>query len=696
MIGTKWLVTMKPSFQTAWLALPPKETRQILEKIALLTADPLPDSKVKKQLKYLDGKLHRMRSGDYRIFYTFQQPYISLLSLVRRSEDTYDEDQDAEFLGGLDIEFPGTTRTVQPDWERLFAQRPPQKRALPEPITQELLVRLHIPEEYHARLLLIHTQEDLLDCPGVPDEMLLQLDEVMFERPLVQVLQQPDYLLREVDDLERFKDGELLSFLLKLSPEQEKAARWAKLATGPTRVKGNPGTGKSIVALYRVRSLIENLLKMGEVEPHILYATYTNALTKSSTQLLEQLLGDNMHYVEVTTADKLIVSLVGTRRREDKRQLHIAEQSTLIGAMKRALLVYHSKVELFQAKHIESLSEEYMLEEICQIIIARTIKTREEYTNIKTTGRPKLSSAQAEAIWNIYELFLQQLEVAHKDTWQQVRLEAERIFQERKDFTRKYDGVIIDEAQDLDPSVIRLMIEMCTAINRFFVTADANQSIYRKGFNWTEIHDSLSFLGRRTTILSTNYRSTRQISEAAQSYLSNGALENEKTESTYMYSGPLPFVRKVQSDEEEFNLLANFLPTMARESRVLLGSCAVLCPTKVEGYRIAGALMQRGVQAQFMSREQIDLKFQGVKILTLHSSKGLEFPIVALAGFRGSRYDAISALSDDERDEVLEKSKRILFVGMTRAMRTLLLIVPAKTASPLLSVFDTNYWNIFS
>src|SRR5207237_10093800 len=93
---TEWRITQKPDFFKALLALPPKETHQVLEKINLLVQDPTPDAKVKKQLKYMNGKLHRIRSGDYRIFYTFEQPYISILALRRRDDDTYDEDIDAE------------------------------------------------------------------------------------------------------------------------------------------------------------------------------------------------------------------------------------------------------------------------------------------------------------------------------------------------------------------------------------------------------------------------------------------------------------------------------------------------------------------------------------------------------------------------------------------------------------------------
>ena len=67
-------------------------------------------------------------------------------------------------------------------------------------------------------------------------------------------------------------------------------------ATGPTQITGGPGTGKSTVALYRVQSLIQNLHKMGQPTPLILFTTYTNALVKSSEQLLQQLLGDDMQY----------------------------------------------------------------------------------------------------------------------------------------------------------------------------------------------------------------------------------------------------------------------------------------------------------------------------------------------------------------------------------------------------------------
>ncbi len=128
-MSDQWILSMKPTFLTELLALPPKEAHQVQEKLALLVADPRPDAKVKKQLRHLDGKLHRLRSGDHRIFYTFDDRYVSALALRRRKEDTYDEEIDAEFLGGLDPE----TRRERPARRR--GRRGSHRRAPPLPRT---------------------------------------------------------------------------------------------------------------------------------------------------------------------------------------------------------------------------------------------------------------------------------------------------------------------------------------------------------------------------------------------------------------------------------------------------------------------------------------------------------------------------------------------------------------------------------
>ena len=258
-----------------------------------------------------------------------------------------------------------------------------------------------------------------------------------------------------------------------------------------------------------------------------------------------------------------------------------------------------------------------------------------------------------------------------------------------------YSAVVIDETQDLDPITLRLLVRLCDGPNRVFITADANQSIYGSGFNWSDVHAHLKFQGR-TSILRVNYRSTREIGEAAQSYLAAGLLDGEQVERTYVNSGPLPGVRAIRNGGEEVQLLAHFLPAAAHEFRFSTGACAVLCPTAKAGKALAAELTRRGVETTFMASHELNLTHPGVKVLTLKSAKGLEFPIVALSGFSDSPwYTGVPRnISPEERDEYLAIDRRSMFVGMTRAMRALLITIPYRAKGPLLEGFDGVYWNL--
>ena len=66
------VLSMKEGFLAEWLALPPKEQAQIGAKLKILTGNPRPDGGTKKQLKYLNRQVNRIRSGDYLKFYAEQ------------------------------------------------------------------------------------------------------------------------------------------------------------------------------------------------------------------------------------------------------------------------------------------------------------------------------------------------------------------------------------------------------------------------------------------------------------------------------------------------------------------------------------------------------------------------------------------------------------------------------------------------
>ncbi len=697
MTKVQWQTLMKPAFLDDIGKLPAKEMQQVMEKVTLLTQDPLPDGKAKKQLTHHPGKPYRLRSGDYRIFYNFNQQYISLFRLERRNETTYKDAIMTEDVPASDVlsDFDAPLSDAEPAQATKSYWEHTSNHPLPEPITIGLLNKLQIPEAYHARLLRITNQDDLLSCPGVNDETLLKIDQYMFEQPLLEVMQQPDLVLDEIDDLLRYKEGELLTFLLKLSPEQEKYATWSLKTNGPMLVKGGPGTGKSTVALYRIRSLLDQLLKAGK-KPRILFTTYTNALVKSSEQLLQQLLGDNAQYVQVQTADKLAYEILQQCKQVKEiispEQLH----NLLFVVTAAPPLEGNALQQEAQRQMLERTGDSYLLQEFTSVIVARQIESLQDYLTTQRTGRKvRLNATQRRLVWRIYERWREHLQASGKETWEQRRARAAALV-EQCNLYQRYDAVIIDEAQDLNPSMLRLLIKLCKAPNRLFITADANQSIYGSGFTWTDVHQDLKFQGR-TSILRANYRSTYEIGEAAQAYLasSSGVLDDEAVERHYVNTGPVPDVRAVLNSEHEAQLLASFFKKASRNLRLTLGSCALLCPSERAGRSIAIALSGMDIEATFMSGQDLNLARPGVKVLTLNAAKGLEFPIVALAGFVASSYPFMARdASPDERDEVLARERRTMFVGMTRAMRALLVVLPADSKTPLLQGFDPSYWNM--
>lgn len=684
----------KPTFRHQLLALPNNISMQVLKKIELLGDDPTPNPPTKKKLHNYAGNIYRLRMGDWRVLYTYGDGWVTLLGVDNRATIYEDE--------GVLPEGPSVALASIPDAETLLNPvARPQPAAVRTAVAEEpelaiepdLLQRLRIPAIYFPRLCACHTADALLNA-DVPGYLLERVVDAVVEPDVAQVLQQPDYLTGDVDNLLRYKQGDLMGFLLRLSPEQEKFATWALNAAGPTLVKGGPGTGKSTVALYRVRSVLQALRAAGTAQPRILFTTYTNALIAYSRQLLETLIGEDVRCVEIRTADSLarwivqVDSFVPDPASNDEQRQ--AMQEAIRGASFGGSLLRQEA----QRQTVARLGVEYLIEEIGTVIEARQLTTLADYCSVWRAGRRyPLNEAQRTAIWRVREAYLRALEKMGRQTWEQLRARAEEIVREDLGGPEPYDAVIVDEAQDLNASVLRMLVELCRAPNRLFITADANQSIYGSSFRWSEVHERLQFRGR-TGVLRANFRSTREIGEAAHSFLADGTLDEEQAEREYRHDGPLPVVRAVRSGGDECALLARFLRAAARDVRLGLGACAILCPTEKAGKATAATLMSLGLEATFMAGKDLDLGRKGIKVLTLKSAKGLEFPVVALAGFPSKYPSLYSGMILEQRDELLARERRTLFVGMTRAMRALLVIVPEGTSSALLTGFDPALWNM--
>ncbi|MEE2730753.1 MAG: 3'-5' exonuclease [Pseudomonadota bacterium] len=238
----------------------------------------------------------------------------------------------------------------------------------------------------------------------------------------------------------------------------------------------------------------------------------------------------------------------------------------------------------------------------------------------------------------------------------------------------QYGAVMIDEAHDFEADWLRLITGMVDPeTNTLLLLYDDAQSIYHR----SNLGFTLSSVGvqarGRTTVLKLNYRNTRQILqfayEFAQHYLQEHASDEDhlpliKPESGGV-NGALPIVREFSNPDDEARFIARCI-TKWHQDGCELRDIAVVYRSAWIGARVAHALDHAGIPYLLThdkaAKAQYDPLKPRVSLLTMHSSKGLEFNRVIIAGV------GEGCSEDDQATEV-----RLLYIAMTRAMQNLLI-----------------------
>lgn len=252
----------------------------------------------------------------------------------------------------------------------------------------------------------------------------------------------------------------------------------------------------------------------------------------------------------------------------------------------------------------------------------------------------------------------------------------------------QYSALLVDEAHDFDDDWLRMAVRLVDpATNSLLVLYDDAQSIYRRRRRrFTLASVGIQAQGR-TSILTMNYRNTAEVLglavQCAQSLLQEDAGESgESGEGAGEGSGEegaIPLVQPASAGRRGA-LPVLLLADQAREEAVLVAErvaewlaqgrgasdIAVLARTKYLLQPIERELARRKVPLQSMGSRAVrtfDWRQPSVKLMTLHSAKGLEFQAVHVAGLQAMPM----------KDESLEDAARLLYVGMTRATHELAL-----------------------
>ncbi len=707
-------LTFKPVFLEHFSALPQTARRQCRKAIDILTEDPrnTDNANIEKYREWKRLWSIRINDGD-RLLYAVHDSVIQLLDVGKHDYiynkaatriGQYDDlDSTLPDLSVIDViedvldPTSPTTAAQVPNYPRPRRVEPPRQptgKLIPMAITPEVLERFRVPEQYHTALLAAHTEDDLLEATGENMQLLDTLCDWLYNQPtLADLAQEPNFVLSDPDDLEHYVTGDLMSFLLWLDDEQKPLVNFA--LKGPTLVKGGPGSGKSTVALYRIRELFQNPPLPG-MEPEILFTTYTRALIKSSEQQLQQLMGRLPESVTVSTLDSIAMGIV--REVDGPARLEMARSDAWYEALRTARTILKKDEPQSLAARLLNpyetpLTESYLIDEMQWVIDGQGLETLDDYLEVQRTGRSyPLNPDQRRGVWRIFELVREYFTANQVLTWAALRRRA-LAYVTGGQYTRRYHYVLVDEAQDLTPVQIRLCLGLCHSPAGLFLTADQSQSIYNQGFSWQRVHADLRVAGR-TRHLKRNYRTTLEIAEAAHHFLHQSeAGDSETLGQLYVHRGVQPVVYAARDSKEQVRWLADKLLQAANSLNKSYESVAVLVPSKDLGYRLTGEFMACQTPAMFVaSGDDFDWQVNTIKIMTIHAAKGLEFPIVALPYLEDGTLPRGLELSAQDYQEKLDEQRRLFYVAATRAMRYLFVTHDAAAPSPFVKALSADHW----
>jgi DNA helicase IV len=244
----------------------------------------------------------------------------------------------------------------------------------------------------------------------------------------------------------------------------------------------------------------------------------------------------------------------------------------------------------------------------------------------------------------------------------------------------QYQAVLIDEGHDFAPEWLRLVTQMVDpTTNSLLVLYDDAQSIYERSRSKQFSFKSVGIQAQgRTTILKINYRNTRQILHTASLIAADLLTADDKDDDGIPLLKPIscgrdgeaPLIIRLPNLRAEATKIADLLNAAHQEGHAW-GDMAVICRRYDEMDECAQALSRWQLPHQVRKGSgSFNPLEDTIKVLTMHASKGLEFPVVALMGV-----GQMPAAGEDERDEA-----RLFYVGVTRATQKLLVTVSGQAS----------------
>ena len=212
-----------------------------------------------------------------------------------------------------------------------------------------------------------------------------------------------------------------------------------------------------------------------------------------------------------------------------------------------------------------------------------------------------------------------------------------------------FDVIFVDEAQDFSNEMLKVLLKLLNPEGDLVVGLDDYQDLYRRGTSWKTAGINAS---GRTHYIKKAYRNTKTLFEFSQDFIGETG-QNTKQLALFPedtgFSGGYPEIKGYKNLEEIEAFLPRDISRAIEQEEYKRSEIAVIYDDKVYGQdrftydnrslpmRVLNSLESYGIPAAWISRdartkEMYDVTTDRVSLISIHSSKGLDFDLVYLVG----------------------------------------------------------------
>ena len=241
------------------------------------------------------------------------------------------------------------------------------------------------------------------------------------------------------EELKRIMAEPLEKWRIFLHPTQRKIVN--RDFSGPARVLGGAGTGKTVVAMHRAKRLAAELPKGKQA----LFTTYTKNLADDIRENLRKIASvDQMRKIEVINLDAWVSSFL----RDQGYEYTVSYGDELDKIWDDAIA---------QAGGALDYTKNFYVDEWIKVVQAQEAYTKEKYIKALRIGRGlRLDRMKRMKVWGVFEEYMRLCD-DRKLRDSEFSMYECRIILEKQFSSGRFEDIIVDEGQDLSPSAYRLI-----------------------------------------------------------------------------------------------------------------------------------------------------------------------------------------------------------------------------------------------